>query len=128
MTDQQFDRTNGAPGYSPTTPGSGLATRRAGRPKGSVTIADRYARLAFAAACRSHEADVIKFWYDTMMDHEADMAHRIVCSKELMNRAHGLPIQITNETTQETRKQILEVRWMAPDPNDHSKLIEPEPD
>jgi hypothetical protein len=40
-----------------------------------VTIADRYARLAFAAACRSHEADVIKFWYDTMMDHEADMAH-----------------------------------------------------
>ena len=61
MTDQQFDRTNGAPGYSPTTPGSGLATRRAGRPKGAVAIADRYQRLAFAAACRVHEQDVINF-------------------------------------------------------------------
>jgi hypothetical protein len=45
-----------------------------------------------------------------------------------MNRAFGLPVQVTNETINENRKQILEVRWLPPDPNDRSKLIEPEPD
>ena len=63
-----------------------------------------------------------------MMDNNADMAHRITCSKELMNRAYGLPVQITSETRQETSKQILEVRWLPPDPNDRSRLIQPEPD
>jgi hypothetical protein len=60
--------------------------------------------------------------------YKADMSHRIACSDRLMNRAFGLPVQVTNENIVENRKQILEVRWMAPDPNDHSKLIEPEPD
>ena len=63
-----------------------------------------------------------------MMDQTADMTHRIACSLHLINRAHGLPAQVTSETVTEQRKQILEVRWMAPDPNDRSKLIEPEPD
>ena len=63
-----------------------------------------------------------------MMDKEADMSHRIACSDRLMNRAFGLPVQVTNENITEHRKQILEVRWLPPDPNDHSKLIEPELD
>ena len=63
-----------------------------------------------------------------MMDENRDMMHRIACSKELMNRAHGLPVQVTNETVTEHRKQILEIRWLSPDPNDRSKLGEPEPD
>jgi hypothetical protein len=33
----------------------------------------------------------------------------------LMNRVYGLPVQVTNENIVENRKQILEVRWMAPD-------------
>jgi hypothetical protein len=60
--------------------------------------------------------------------HKRITAHRIACSDRLMNRAFGLPVQVTNETINENRKQILEVRWLPPDPNDHSKLIEPEPD
>jgi hypothetical protein len=71
---------------------------------------------------------VVEFWFKTMMDPKADMSHRIACSDRLMNRAYGLPVQVTNETINENRKQILEVRWLPPDPNDHSKLIEPEPD
>ena len=91
-------------------------------------IDERHQRLAFAAACARHSDAVVDFWFHTMMNTKAEMTHRIACSLHLMNWAHGMPVQVTNETVTENRKQILEVRWMAPDPNDHSKLIEPEPD
>ena len=71
---------------------------------------------------------MVEFWFETMMDPKAEMTHRIACSLHLMNRAYGMPVQVTHETINENRKQILEVRWLPPDPNDHSKLIEPEPD
>jgi translation elongation factor EF-1alpha len=88
------------------------------------SIAQRADRLAFAA----HRQDVVDFWYSVMMDHTADMQHRITCSVHLMDRAYGKTVQVTRENVTENRKQIVEVRWLAPDPNDHSKLIEPEPD
>ena len=92
------------------------------------SIAQRAERLAFAAACAAHRQDVIDFWYRTMMDEVVEKQHRITCSVHLMDRAFGKTVQVTNETINENRKQILEVRWLPPDPNDHSKLIEPEPD
>jgi hypothetical protein len=72
---------------------------------------------------RSASADVIDFWYRTMMNNGADMNHRIACSVHLMNRAHGMPVQVTNETINENRKQILEVRWLPPRPDDKSKAV-----
>ena len=62
------------------------------------------------------------------MNPKVEMPHRIACSDRLMDRAHGKPPQSMEGHITEQRKQILEVRWMKPDPNDHSKLIEPEPD
>ena len=110
-------------------PPTELAERRGGlRPRGPLTMAERHARLAFAAERARHKDAVVEFWFKTMMDKEADMSHRIACSDRLMNRAFGLPVQVTNENITEHRKQILEVRWLPPDPNDHSKLIEPELD
>jgi hypothetical protein len=32
-----------------------------------------------------------------------------------------------DQTMQEAKKVIYEVRWLPPDPNDRSKVIEPEP-
>ena len=46
----------------------------------------------------------------------------------LMDRAYGKTVQVTQENVTENRKQVLEVRWLSPDLNDRSKLIEPEPD
>ena len=92
------------------------------------SIAQRAERLAFAAACAAHRQDVIDFWYRTMMDDRVEMQHRIPCSVNLMDRAYGKTVQVTQESVTENRKQILEVRRLSPDPNDHSKLIEPEPD
>jgi hypothetical protein len=112
-----------------TMPPTELAERRGGlRTRGPLTNAERHARLAFAAECARHKDEVISFWFTTMMDKTADMSHRIACSDRLMNRAFGLPMQISSETINENRKQILEVPWLPPSPDDHSKLIEPEPD
>ena len=61
---------------------------------------------------------------------------RRAITNKLPARQHGANFSSPNdrhnfgtvENVTENRKQILEVRWLAPDPNDHSKLIEPEPD
>jgi hypothetical protein len=49
-----------------------------------------------------------------------------------MNRAFGLPvtpIEVDSTSTDlQLSKIIHEVRWMSPDPNDRSNVIEPEPD
>jgi hypothetical protein len=70
----------------------------------------------------------IDFWYRTMMDDRVEMQHRIACSVHLMDRAYGKTVQIMNEQVTEHHKQILEVRWLSPDPADRSRLIQPEPD
>jgi hypothetical protein len=49
-------------------------------------------------------------------------------SDRLMAYGFGKPPQAIEAHFTEQRRQILGVRWMPPDPNDHSKLIEPEPD
>jgi hypothetical protein len=74
-------------------PPTELAERRGGlRPRGPLTMAERHARLAFAAECARHKDAVVEFWFKTMMDPKADMSHRIACSDRLMNRAYGLPV------------------------------------
>ena len=45
-----------------------------------------------------------------------------------MDRGYGKPA-VAVETTQEgTVRHIFNVRWLPPDPNDTSRVIEPEPD
>jgi hypothetical protein len=70
-----------------------------------MTMAERHARLAFAAECARHKDGVVEFWFKTMMDKTADISHRIACSDRLMNRAFGLPVQVTNENIVENRKR-----------------------
>ena len=47
---------------------------------------------------------------------------------ECLDRSYGRPAQSVAVEQQVAKKTILEVRWLPPDPNDHSKVIEPEPD
>ncbi len=61
------------------------------------------------------------------MNPKVEMPHRIACSDRLMDRAYGKPVQVTNESVTEHRRTILEVKWLPPDPNDHSIEIKPEP-
>jgi hypothetical protein len=50
----------------------------------------------------------------------------------LMDRAYGRPpvaVQVDQTSREMALKKIIhEVRWLPPDPNDHSKVTEPEPD
>ena len=74
-------------------PPTELAERRGGlRPRGPLTMAERHARLAFAAECARHKDAVVEFWFKTMMDKKADRSHRVACSHRLMNRAFGVPV------------------------------------
>jgi hypothetical protein len=63
-------------------------------------------------------------------DYAYSFAERFEVWKEIHNRAYGRPpMQIAvDQTTQEAKKVIYEVRWLPPDPNDRSKYIAPEPD
>ena len=54
---------------------------------------------------------------------------RLETLKLMFDRSYGRPaMQVAvDQTTQEAKKVIYEVRWLPPDPNDHSKVIEPQP-
>jgi hypothetical protein len=54
---------------------------------------------------------------------------RLETMKLMFERAYGRPaVHMTvDQTNLSTKKVVYEVRWLPPDPNDHSKVIEPEP-
>ena len=101
---------------------------RIGRPPGSITIADRSLRLKMALACAEHFPLCVDFLAKTVADPKGDFWEKLAASKELMNRAFGKPPQSIEAHFEQQKRQILEVRWLPPDPNDRSRLIEPEPD
>jgi hypothetical protein len=49
--------------------------------------------------------------------------------KLMFDRSYGRPaMQMSVDQTSVSAKKIIhEVRWLPPDPNDHSNVIEPEP-
>jgi hypothetical protein len=102
----------------------------AGRPKGSITIADRASRLQMAAAAARHMPAVIKFWADVLAAEEMKEiqkhGRKIMVPKYTtldrfraseMAYAFGRPPQAIEGHFTGATKQVLEVRWMPPDPN-----------
>jgi hypothetical protein len=73
---------------------------------------------------------VIAFWNEVLENEKKNYttAERLEASDRIMAYGFGKPPQAIEAHFREQRHQILEVRWMPPDPNDRSKLIEPEPD
>ena len=55
------------------------------------------------------------------------ISHRTEIWKIILDRGFGRPLQAVQVDQQSASKIIHEVRWLPPDPNDHSKVIEPEP-
>jgi hypothetical protein len=45
-----------------------------------------------------------------------------------MDRGFGKPLMAFGGAVDQRGFEILEVRWLPPDPNDRSKVIGPEPD
>ena len=81
-----------------------------------------------AVAAAEQFPAVIKYWTEVVNNKQLSHSYRMQAASELMNRAFGKPPQAIAAPSQQSTKEILEVRWGPPRPNDHSKVIEPEPD
>jgi hypothetical protein len=82
--------------------------------------------MSLYEAARRYDQEALRVIASVMMDEKQQASLRLAAANDLLDRAYGKPPQAVVGT--ETRRQILEVRWLPPDPNDRSKLIEPEPD
>jgi hypothetical protein len=76
--------------------------------------------------------EVIDLWTSVVRNKKLPPSLRMQAADRLMDRAYGRPavaVQV-DQTTRETalKKVIHEIRWLSPDPNDRSNVIEPEPD
>jgi hypothetical protein len=109
-----------------------VAKRPVGRPKGSTMgIMERVKRYQLAEKCAEMTPEVIDFWTRVVRNEKLPIVLRMQAADRLMDRAYGRPAIAMNvdQTTREMslQKVIHEVRWLPPDPNDHSNVIEPEP-
>jgi hypothetical protein len=83
-------------------------------------------RMAFYEAARRYDQEALRVIASVFMDEKQPAALRLAAANDLLDRAYGKPPQAVLGT--QPRHQILEVRWLPPDPADRSNRIEPEPD
>jgi hypothetical protein len=105
-----------------------LLNRPPSRPKRAITIADRAVRLQAAAFAASHVPKIMQWWAELYQDEKQPMSVRIAASDRLVDRALGRPTQAIENPEEGEAQRTLIVRWMPPDPNDRSNVIQPEPD
>jgi hypothetical protein len=101
----------------------------AGRPKGSralTLLASTGERMGFYEAARRYDQEALQVIASVMMDDKQPAALRLAAANDLLDRGYGKAPQAVVGV--QPRRQILEVRWLPPDPNDRSRMIEPEPD
>jgi hypothetical protein len=93
-------------------------------------IADRSLRLQMAVAAAQLYPKVIAFWDEVLENKKENYttAERLEASDRIMAYGFGKSPRAIEAHFQERKHQILEVRWLPPDPNDRSRMIEPEPD
>jgi hypothetical protein len=108
-----------------------VAKRPVGRPKGStMNIMERIKRYQLAEKCAALTPEIIDFWTSVVRTKHVPLTLRLQAADRLMDRAYGRPAQavMVDQTSREMSVQRIQVRWLAPDPNDTSKYIPPEPD
>jgi hypothetical protein len=105
-----------------------LLNRPPSRPKRAVTIADRAVRLQAASFAASHVPKIMQFWAEVYQDEKQPINVRLAASDRLVDRALGRPTQAGENPEEGEVQRTLIVRWMPPDPNDRSNVIEQEPD
>ena len=108
-------------------PTQSLLRRGPGRPTGPVSFEERRRRLAAINRCASYCDEIIDLNVRIMRDGNEPSAERRAAGKWLWEAAFGRPVQPIDETSdvQHAVKHIYEVRWLPPDPNDSSRVIEP---
>jgi hypothetical protein len=89
-------------------------------------------RYKLMESCAEATEKGIAFCKEVLYNEKAPIAFRFMAFDRLMNRAYGLPFQAVdlNLLSEEhsVQKVVHIVKWMAPDPNDKSKVIEHQDD
>jgi hypothetical protein len=98
-----------------------------GRKPGPVGAAERMARYRLMELCARHTEKVVAFYARVMDDEAMPVEVRMAAADRLLDRGYGKPLQALVGHQDAQVRHILNVRWLPPDPNDHSKVIEPEP-
>jgi hypothetical protein len=86
-------------------------------------------RMAFYEAARQYDKEALRLIASVMMDAKQPASLRLAAANDLLDRAYGRPplaVEVDRRQTGLT-KVVHVVRWLPPDPNDHSRIIEPEP-
>ena len=71
---------------------------------------------------------ILQQYSDWFEDESLPIKERMHAGDRLLAYALGKPTTFDNPEEAAEVKRTLIVRWMPPDPNDRSKVIEPEPD
>ena len=109
-------------------PTQSLLRRGPGRPTGPVSIEERRRRLAAINRCASYSDEIIDLHVRVMRDENETSAERRAAGKWLFEVANGKPVQPVDTQEEGTVRHVHIVRWLPPDPNDTSRVIEPERD
>ena len=99
----------------------------AGRKAGDIGMADRIKRYAVAEKAAQYADEIISFYAEVFRDQREDTLVRLAAGKWLFETAFGKPGQAADTTPNQQPKQILEVRWMPPRPDDQSKAVDLKP-
>jgi acyl-CoA synthetase (AMP-forming)/AMP-acid ligase II len=94
----------------------------------AVTNDETAHHVRFGIGAASHVPKIMQWWAELYQDEKQPMSVRIAASDRLVDRALGRPTQAIENPEEGKVQRTLIVRWMPPDPNDRSKVIEPEPD
>jgi hypothetical protein len=94
-------------------------------------VVDRMRRFRLMEKAAEHTDEIIQLHAEVYRDQALPVEIRMDAARWLMDRAYGKAFQALDVTQliqeQSLQKVIHEVRWLPPDPNDHSNVIEPEP-
>jgi hypothetical protein len=104
-----------------------LSTTAASR---ALTLLSPTGEMAFYETARQYDQGALRVIASVCINEKQPAALRLAAADDLLDRAYGRPPVAIDAATREMslEKIIHEVRWLPPDPNDHSREIEPEPD
>jgi hypothetical protein len=134
-----------------------VSKRMVGRPRSTlVGLQERMKRYQVAERCAELTPEIIAFWARVVRNENLPIVLRMQAADRLMDRAYGRPrktigrfslrmqaadrlmdraygrppvaMEIDATNPEMSPKKVVHiVKWLPPDPNDHSKVIEPEP-
>jgi hypothetical protein len=100
-----------------------IALGKSGRPRRMASIHERHARLTALAYCMEKVPAIFEQYWAWFNDETLDIDHRMKAGEKLVAYGIGKPVQPVEGSVDTMEKQVIEVRWLPPDPNDRSRRI-----